>query len=76
MLKPTKVIKILNKRHQFIRDYPDFYPFLKKAFGNEIIKDTLIEITVSKPGEEKLVTKIKIEESELPLFEAVKDIFN
>ena len=74
MIKPTKILKMFNERHQFIRNHPEFYPFLKKTFGSEISKDTLIEVTVIKPGKEKEVTKIKVEESELPLFEAVKDI--
>ena len=36
MINPITVMKMLNERHQFIQNHPDFYPFLKENFGEGI----------------------------------------
>ena len=34
MINPITVMKMLNERHQFIQNHPDFYPFLKENSGD------------------------------------------
>lgn len=75
MINPITVMKMLNERHQFIQNHPDFYPFLKENFGEGIEPGTLIEVTVKHPGEEqeRKVT-MEVQESERAFFKAAQEI--
>ena len=66
---------MLNERHQFIQNHPDFYPFLKENFGEGIEPGTLIEVTVKHPGEEqeRKVT-MEVQETERAFFKAAQEI--
>ncbi len=74
MINPMTVMKVINERHQFIKNHPEFYPFLKETFGEEVSEGTMLEISVKKPGEESRRVQMEIQESEKALFRAVQDI--
>ena len=69
MINPITVMKMLNERHQFIQNHPDFYPFLKENFGEGI------EVTVKHPGEEqeRKVT-MEVQGTERAFFKAAQEI--
>lgn len=75
MINPITVMKMLNERHQFIQNHPEFYPFLKENFGNGIEPGTVIEVSVTRPGEgmERKVT-MEVQESERAFFKAAQEI--
>lgn len=75
MINPITVMKMLNERHQFIQNHPEFYPFLKENFGNGIEPGTVIEVSVTCPGEdmERKVT-MEVQESERAFFKAAQEI--
>ena len=74
MINPMTVMKMFNERHQFIKNHPEFYPFVKQTFGGEIPTGTVIEISVQKPGEEVKAVSMKVQDSEKALFHAVQDM--
>ena len=46
--------------------------FMKSVFSKEIEEGTIIEMSVQRPGEEKVVTNIKVQKSDIELFESLK----
>lgn len=75
MINPITVMKMLNERHQFIQNHPEFYPFLKENFGNGIEPGTMIEISVKHLGEDvEGKIKMEVQESERAFFKAAQEI--
>lgn len=75
MINPVTIMKMFNERHQFIKNHPDLYPFLKAHFGSGIETGSVIELKVSRPGEiDEEILRMEVQESEMPLFRAVQDI--
>ena len=61
------MLKLMAAKKQFEKNHPKFFSFVKAAFGNGIEVDSIIEISVTKPGKETLTTNIKVCESDLEL---------
>ena len=52
MMNPASLMKIMNARNKFVENHPKFAAFLNAVFSAGITEGTVIEITVTKPGEE------------------------
>ena len=48
--------------------------FYSMHFGSGIPADSVIEITVTKPGQEPVTSNIKVQQSDLELLESLKDL--
>ena len=60
--------------NKFTENHPKFTAFLNAVFSGGITEGTIIEITVTKPGEEAVTTNMKITQSDLDLFSGLKDL--
>ena len=49
----------MNARNKFVENHPKFAAFLNAVFSAGITEGTVIEITVTKPGEEPITTNMK-----------------
>ena len=76
MINPITIMKIINERAAFITNHPDFYSFLHKGFGTESMEDSVIEIRITKSSGEVETGVINVQETDLPLFNAVKEFLN
>lgn len=74
MINPVTIIKLLNDRHDFIKNHPELFPFLQEAFEAGIDEDTVIEIHVKKRGEPESRIEIPVQKSELPFLSSVKKV--
>lgn len=74
MMNPASMMKIMQAKKVFEGNHPKFFAFLKAVFSSRIEEGTIIEIKVQKPGEEPLLTNIKVLQSDLDLIESLKDI--
>lgn len=74
MLNMGSIMKIMKAKNKFTENHPKFVQYLTYVFGSGIPEDTVVEITVTKPGEEPVTTNIKILQSDLELFEELKDL--
>ena len=75
MMNPVAVMKLLNERKEFLENNPDLYPFLKKWFGSDIEKGTILEMRIISPsGECADSVKIEVTDSESGFFEAVNQL--
>ena len=69
-------MKIMNAKNTFTQNHPKFEAFVKNVImgGNGITEGTIIEITVTKPGEEPVTTNLKVLQSDLDMVESLKDL--
>lgn len=72
MLNPAAMMKMMNAFKQFNTNHPKVIAFFKVVFSNRMEEGTVIEVTVTKPGEEPMTTNMKITQSDLALFEEIK----
>ncbi len=68
----TKMFRALGAINSFKSNHPKFFSFIDTVIRPGIPVDTVIEISVTKPGQEKVTTNIKVKESDLELFESLK----
>ena len=73
-MNPASIMKMMKAKNTFTANHPKFVSFLQYAFGSGIPADSVIEITVTKPGQEPVTSNIKVQQSDLELLDSLKDI--
>ena len=73
-MNPAMLMKLMNAKNTFTNNHPKFAAFLNAVFKNKIEEGTIIEISVQKPGQEKLTSNIKVMQSDLDLLQGLKDL--
>ena len=56
------------------RTIQKFVAFLNAVFSREMEEGTVIEITLTRPGEEPMTTNMKIQQSDLDLMRELQDM--
>jgi hypothetical protein len=69
MMNPASIMKIRNAKNKFEANHPKFFAFCNAMFSKGIEEGTVIELTVTKPGQEPMTTNIKVQESDLELLD-------
>ncbi len=75
-MNPGMLLKLLNAKNTFVQNHPKFDAFLRTVFmnGNGIPEGTVIEITVTRPGEEPVAANLRVQRSDLELLEELKNL--
>lgn len=71
-MDPGSMFKVMGAINKFKSNHPKFVSFVTNIFNSGIEEDTIIELTVTKPGQEPVTTNIKVKKTDLELFEALK----
>lgn len=74
MMNPAAIMKLMSAKNKFTANHPKFVNFLNAAFSRPIEEGTVIEITMTRPGEEPMTTNMKIQQADLELFEELKEL--
>lgn len=74
MINPAIVMKIMNAKNKFTQNHPKFVAFLNVVFSGGIEEGTVIEITVTKPGQAALTSNIRVTQEDLELMDTLKEI--
>lgn len=74
MMNPASLMKIMSAKNKFTDNHPKFVAFLNAVFSRNVEEGTVIEITVTRPGEEPITTNMKVLQSDLDLLNELKDI--
>ena len=74
MVNPASIMKLMNAKNKFAANHPKFSAFLSAVFKGGIQEGTIIEITVTKPGEAPITSNIKVQQSDLELLEELKEM--
>lgn len=73
-MNPVSIMKIMSAKAQFERNHPKFSAFLKVVFSRPVEEGTVIEFTVTRPGEEPMTANIRVQQSDLDLLESLKEL--
>ena len=74
MMNPSAIMKMMNAKNKFTENHPKFVAFLNAVFSNGITEGTVIEITVTKPGQEPITTNMKVNQSDLDLMQELQEL--
>lgn len=76
MMNPAVLMKLMSAKKKFTQNHPKFEAFLKAVFQGDhgVAEGTVIEITVTKPGEQPITTNLKVQQSDLELVEELKNL--
>lgn len=74
MMNPASMMKLMNAKNKFTENHPKFVAFLSKMFSMGVTEGTVIEITVTKPGEEPITTNMKVLQSDLDLMKELEGL--
>ena len=68
MINPGMMMKLMNAKNTFESNHPKFAAFVSRFFmGGAITEGTIIEITITRPGEEPVSTNLKVQKSEMKI---------
>ena len=70
MLNAGDMMKVMGAMNQFKANHPKVVSFFKSVLTNKIEEGTIIEITVTKPGQDPITTNMKVQQSDIELFES------
>lgn len=73
-MNPASIMKLMGAKKKFETAHPKFVAFLSRCFTSGISEGTIIEITVTKPGEAPITSNIKLLPSDMELLEELKNI--
>lgn len=73
-MNPASLFKIKQAMGCFQGTHPKFISFLRDVFGAGIPEGSVIEISVTKPGMDKVTTNIKVQQSDLELLDGLRDL--
>ena len=74
MFNPADMMKIMNAKRKFDANHPKFSAFLKAVLSRPIEEGTIIEMTVTRPGEEPITTNFKVCQSDLDLVRELQNM--
>lgn len=73
-MNPAAIMKIMSAKNKFTANHPKFVSFLSAVFSRGIDAGTVIELTVTRPGEAPMTTNIKVQQSDLELLQELREL--
>ena len=58
----------------FRNNHPKFSEFMSKYIKSGVPEGSVIEITVTRPGEDPVTTNMKVQQADLELFQSLKNM--
>ena len=74
MVNPSSIMKLMNAKNKFSANHPKFSAFLNAVLRGGIQEGTIIEITVTKPGEAPITSNLKVSQSDIELMQELQNI--
>lgn len=74
MMNPANLMKMMNAKNKFSANHPKFVAFLNAVFSRGVEEGTVIEITLTRPGEEPITTNMKVQQSDLDLLKELEEL--
>lgn len=75
MLNPAVLLKLKGAYETFVNNHPKFPMFLKAASKDALQEGSIVEITVTTKEGKKMSTNLLVKQSDLDLFESLKQMF-
>ncbi len=76
MMNPNMLMKLMSAKNKFTQNHPKFEAFVKTVFlgNNAVPEGTIIEVTVTKPGEAPVSANLRVQQSDLELVEELRNL--
>ena len=74
MMNPQSMMQLLGALGTFKSSHPKFASFLELMIKGGVPEDSVIEVTVTRPGEESVTANMKVLASDIQLMQALKDL--
>lgn len=66
-MNPASIIKIMGMKSRFDKNHPKFGAFIRMLFSRPMEEGTILEIKVTRPGEEPVTANIRIVQDDIEL---------
>lgn len=76
MMNIAAMGKIMKAKEVFTANHPKFIAFWNAVLAGGVEEGTILEVTVTKPGQEPMTTNIKVQQSDLEMVESLKELAN
>ena len=73
-MNPQSMMQLIGALGTFKNNHPKFASFLELMIKGGIPEDSVIEVTVTKPGMDPVTANMKVLASDIQLMQALKDI--
>lgn len=73
-MNPSSMFKLMSLKGEFERNHPRFAAFLTNVLSRRLEAGTVLEISIQRPGEEKICTNMRVTESDLQLIQQLKEM--
>ena len=73
-MNPASIMRIMSAKNKFMENHPKFVAFLNAVFAKGVEEGTIIEIKVTKPGQDTMTANIKVQQSDLELLQELRDL--
>ncbi len=67
-------MRLMSAFSTFRSNHPKFVSFAEMFLRRGIEEGTVIEVTITTPGEEPVTSNLKVTQSDIELFQSLKDI--
>ena len=74
MMNPQAMMQFVSAINTFKNNHPKFASFIELVIKGGIPEGSIIEITVTRPGEDPITANMKVLQSDLELMQALKDM--
>ena len=74
MMNPQAMMQFVSAINTFKSNHPKFASFIELVIKGGIPEGSVIEITVTRPGEDPITANMKVLQSDLELMQALKDM--
>ena len=74
MMNPGSIMKLMSLKNKFACTHPKFVSFLNYCFSTGIQEGTIVEVTITKPGENPVTANMKVQPSDIELVNELKNI--
>ena len=74
MMNPQAMMQFVTAINTFKSNHPKFASFIELVIKGGIPEGSVIEITVTRPGEDPITANMKVMQSDLELMQALKDM--
>ncbi len=73
-MNPNQIFQLMGAWQKFTSNHPKFPKFLQAVANDGIKEDTVIEVTVTTPEGKNYCSNLKITQSDLELFQQIKNM--
>lgn len=74
MINPGMIMKIKGLKDKFVENHPKFPLFLNAVYAKGLKENSIVEISITRPDGEKMVSNIKLNKSDIEMLNELQNI--